>query len=576
VAIAVVLALLLGACAGIPTDGPVRAGVPLGGGQGPGYRVAPAPPAAGASPEAVVRGFLQAGVEVEDEFATARQYLATPRRGTWQPTAQTLVHAGDLRVTSRAPAAAGDAGTAVDDGATQVVVDVTAALTGAVDGHGRYAAAAPGATEVLALVLVRETGQWRIADLPDLLLVAEPDFLRTFRPRALYFATGSDAHLVPEVRWFADRPATATALVTELLTGPSPWLAPAVTSGVPPGSALGRRGSVAVTEGEARVDLRQGLVDGEGVDVALLRRQLQATLQALPGVQAVRVTVDGGELDGAGSAAAVEPAVDAAPVLVRDGELVRLRDGVLSPVPGLPPLEGLGVSDPAVSGGSYAALAAGRTQLLLLSRDQEAPQVALTGTQLTAPSLDRTGWAWSTETASPGSVTAVGPEGQVVAVGADWLAGRSVQSLRASRDGARVVVLSRGPDPAAGGAEQVRVDLAAVRRDEDGAPQELSVEPGSPTPYLASATAAVWVDATTVAVLGVPSGAGAQVLLITGGRPRSLGAPVSAAAPVRLASGSGERTVLVGTADGALWQRAGSRWVALAGVAGAVDPAYAG
>ena len=574
--LAVVLALVLGGCASIPTSGPVRAGAVAGGGQQPGFRVAPAPPAAGAAPDAVVRGFLLAGVEVEDEFATARQYLSTGRRGTWQPTTRTVVRAEGADAMTVAVSSAAAPG--------QAVVDVTVDVTGSVDEHGRYAAAAPGASESFSVVLVREDEEWRIAEVPDLLLVAEPDFLRTFRARSLYFAAGSDGHLVPEVRWFADRPASATALVTELLAGPSPWLAPAVTTGAAPGSTLGRRGSVAVTEREARVDLPQALVDADTADPALLRRQLQATLQALPGVGAVRVTVDGGELDDAGEAAVVEPAVDAAPVLVRDGSLVRLRDGALTPVEGLPALDGLGASDPAVLGGTYAVLAAGRTQLLVLERDQEeAPRVVLTAAQLTAPSLDRAGWVWSTSRASVGTVTAVGPEGDVAEVAATWLAGRTVQSLRASRDGARVVVVSSGADAAVGGAQSVRVDLAAVVRDGEDAPRELSVEPGTPTPWLAAATAAVWVDATTVAVLGVPapgSSQGAagtpQVLLLTGGRARSLGAPVEATEPVRLAAGSGPRTILVGTADGALWQRAGSRWVAVAGASGAVDPAYAG
>jgi hypothetical protein len=44
---------------------------------------------------------------------------------------------------------------------------------------------------------------------------------------------------------------------------------------------------------------------------------------------------------------------------------------------------------------------------------------------------------------------------------------------------------------------------------------------------------------------------------------------------VRLACGaSGPQSLLVGTADGALWQRAGSLWARVG--AGGTDPAYAG
>lgn len=566
--------LVLTGCASIPTSGPVVAGSwpePL---EDPGYRVEPLGPAPRAGPADVVRGFLLAGIGVDDDFSVAREFLAAAQRGSWRPTAETVVHAtGGLDVVASPPA---------PDGSVQVVA--AAPRTASVDEHGTYTAAGPGAVVRLDLRLVPEHGQWRITNAPDLLLLDEPDFSRTFRAQPLYFPERASGRLVPDTRWLLDRQSTATTVVDELLAGPSSWLAPAVASGAPSGSSLDPGGSVSVTpEHLAQVDLPASAQRSTPADLAVLRQQLEATLEAVPEVYAVRVTVEGGALPDAGEPDTTGTVPDPAPVVLAGGGLARLHGGALEPVPQLPPLAGLDLAAPAVLGEQYAVLAADRSQLLRLTQGRAGtPPVVLTGTDLTAPSLDRYGWLWSTSAASPGTVTAVSPTGGVAAVDARWLAGRRVVSLRVSGDGARAVVASTG---APGQPDAVRVDVVSVRRQAGGTPQRLTAGPTPPTPWLSSVAQAVWVDDTTVAVLGAPAGASAearttsagaapQVWFLEAGRPTPLGAPDAGGGPVRLACGGSERSLLVGTADGRLWQRAGSLWAQVA--AGGSDPAYAG
>jgi hypothetical protein len=319
----------------------------------------------------------------------------------------------------------------------------------------------------------------------------------------------------------------------------------------------------------------------------VLQQQLRATLQGLPGVGAVQVTIAGGDLPDVAVPDPADSAVDASPVVLDGGELARLSAGALQRVPDVAPLAGTPVSDPAVLGQQYAVLAHGRTQLLRLQQGRSAPPVvALTGTDLTAPSLDRYGWAWSTSAACGGAVSVAGRDGQdgqagpVAWVAAPWLAGRRVVSLRVARDGARVVVASTGAPGA-----PARVDVASVVRADDGTPQALAADAAEPTPWLADVRAAAWVDGDSVAVLGTAAagtaeagadqgGAAPSVWTVAGGRTTWVGSPEPEAEPVRLAAGAGLRALVVATTDGRLWQRAGSRWVPTQ-TAGS-DPAFAG
>jgi hypothetical protein len=455
----------------------------------------------------------------------------------------------------------------------QARASVTVPLAATVDADGRYVPAPAGTTQEVEIGLQKVSGQWRIGEVSDGVLITDTEFELLYRPYELYFLDPTATSLVPETRWFPDRPSTATSLVTQLLAGPSPWMSASVTTAFPAGTRLDLE-AVPVEAGTAQVDLTAPARGASPDDRALMQAQLEATLVPVPTVSTVEMTVDGSSIELQETADVLRDApVDDSPVLVQDSTVVRLRNGQVSPVEDLVPLEGMAISNPAVAYGlvSYAVLAQERSQLLhLVPGDEAVPEPLLTGADLTAPSFDRQGWIWSTPAASTGVVLAALPQGAVASVSAGWLDGRRVTSLRVSRDGTRVVVASTDADG------RGHVDVAGVVRDGDGVPVRLDPQGQPLGAGLVRVEEAVWVDEVRVAVLAGPDGeqeGRVHVLRLGGPAPPAL--PVAPGA-VSLASAKGERTVVVGTAAGELLVQAGAVWLPVEGATGVRDPAFPG
>ena len=156
-------------------------------------------------------------------------------------------------------------------------------------------------------------------------------------------------------------------------------------------------------------------------------------------------------------------------------------------------------------------------------------------------------------------------DGVEVGVGAAWLEDRAVRSLQVSRDGTRIAVVSVATDG-------VSVDVTGVVRDDSGTPQRLGdrLRVGA---GLLTATDVVWVDESTLGVLGT-SGTmtGPTLHLVTvGGRTRAMPALEDA---VAVAAGRGERAVYVVSSTGALYTLRGTSWVVVA--TGVRSPAFPG
>lgn len=99
-----VLAGTLTACAGLPTSGPVRQGLDMGPQIVPPLRLRFEPPRAGASPAEIVRGFLTAGSDLDDDAAAPRAFLTGRALREWQPRSRVVVHAGTRPRISPRPA----------------------------------------------------------------------------------------------------------------------------------------------------------------------------------------------------------------------------------------------------------------------------------------------------------------------------------------------------------------------------------------------------------------------------------------------------------------------------------------
>jgi hypothetical protein len=338
-----VLTALLSACSTVPTSSPVvqitqappRAESPVG--------IEPLSPEPGATPEEVVRGFLDAAASTVRGHPVAREHLAPEPRGSWSDDAGiTLLGADYATVTT-------DAGTVV----------VTGELVGTIDQRGGFTV---GAQEVYTreFRLQQVDGEWRITDPPDGLLMLEPDFERLYERRDLYFLDPTGQRVVPDPRYLISGEAQPTVLVERLLDGPSAVLAAGVRNALDDpaleDAALGS--TVTVSAQTVTVDLT-GVADAEPARLADLSAQLVWTLGQLPSVRSVEIQADGDPLalDGVPAVqtvdtwAALDP--DAAPVdavghYLVDGALWTATDDP-APAPGPAGAGAYGLSSAAVA-----------------------------------------------------------------------------------------------------------------------------------------------------------------------------------------------------------------------------------
>lgn len=169
------------------------------------------------------------------------------------------------------------------------------------------------------------------------------------------------------------------------------------------------------------------------------------------------------------------------------------------------------------------------------------------GSSLVAPSYDQYGWLWTTEGNSGGVIVAAAPDGTVSEFAAPQLAGRAVQALAVSRDGSRVVVLSRASG------NQV-VEVMAIVRGATGQPLDLAL-PLALGLEVRSSIDVAWLDDVTVVVLGADSG---EISMIeVGGWTSEVPAAKGA---TRITARNGVRTLLAVGEGGALVARSGNSW----------------
>ncbi|WP_062518600.1 LpqB family beta-propeller domain-containing protein [Demequina silvatica] len=562
-------ALALGACASIPTSGPVSEGTGEVEGAEPIVPFAEGPQI-GDSVNATVSGFIQAtAAGFASDFSVAREYLTVPARNQWDPLAQVTVY---------------DSGALTpdyDEGAGRVVYSVPVAAW--LDEAGRMVEAEAGTQSQLEFEVSQDVGaQWRISGLDDGSLLAEATFNRVFLPVSLVFASADGTTVVPELRWLPQTN-VATWAARELVEGPSPWLANAVTTGFPTGSALAVD-SVVVTDGVAAVQLASQSA-GTPAQRALAEQQLRLTLTALPGIRDVDVTVAGVPLvTEEADTLSREPVPESVAAVFIDDRLGLWDGDQLRVVPDGVGALPAGSDELATSydgtrvafrvGGTAIvasdALAGGAPDLIPVDdagRAQGTMEVTTLaqGSALVAPSFDRYGWVWTSEAVDPDGVIAVAEDGTVMDLEARWLAGRTVEELVPSRDGARVLVVSRAGN-------QTVAEVAEVVRSETGEPLSIG-EPLQVGANLGRAIDAIWVDDLTVALLGTSSGdESAPLWLVSvGGRTTEEAAVPDA---VSISARHGDRSITLVSRDGTVRERAGTGWSQIA--TGVDELAYAG
>ncbi len=541
-AVATTLVAVLGACASMPTSGPVTEGEAEVEDPAQPF-VSAASPRHDAPPDQIVTGFLAAQAQgARSSFDVASEFL-TSEASSWSPLAQVAVLADEPELTV-------DEAT-LDDGVT--TVHASAQVVGVVDDHGVYTEQVPGTATTIELSygLVRdEDGQWRIETVDDGLTITAINFDRTFKSVNLYFPTPDRAYLVPDARWFPSRN-WQTLAVRETLRGPSPWLAGAVVTVAPEGTALSID-AVPVEEGTVSVPLTEPVASASTADRGLLVAQLRASLG-----ENVEITVNGTAL-----ATNDVPSIGVAstptdPVVLAGDQIMGLEGRSTATVGSVAPLVGLQPTALAFRGRSSDAtfvVRDGSSRIVTAPTAESASVTLLTGENLLAPSVDRYGFVWSGPQLQAGSLRVVElaaeVEGGAVVdeavseVAAPWLEGRTVMSVRVAPDGARAAVVSAT-------ASGTQVHVAGVLRDGEGRPTQLTdpVRVGQP---IVSATQVVWTDRALLGVLGRTADQAEPVVqLVPVGGPSRTVSPVEDA--VSLASGTGIGTMLVGTSDGSLY-----------------------
>lgn len=579
--LAAALGVALAGCARIPTSGPVRAGGDLRVERGEDV-VLPIgqPPRRGAGPAEIVAGFLQSSADFQSDHAVARQYLTPAAGQRWRPERGTVVYDP-----SGVPTLPGE--TPVGG---SVVVTAAGAERGRIAADGRFSRSAPDAVVSRQFRVQRVEGQWRIAQLPDGLLLTTSDVRESYRPVALYFLAPGGGTLVPDTVLLPELPGLTTKVVVRLLRGPTSVLRGAVTTAFPEGTSLVVP-SVPVRDGVASVQLDAQALQADDQAREQMSAQLVWTLKQLSGVLRVKIRAGGKDLTVPGASAeqptTAWPQYDpdllaASPTAyaVVGGRVGRYVEGKFVPVGGGGGGGDARLRSPAVSldGQQLAVVSAdGRT----LQTGRLAPGSALVtrlrGGDLSAPSWDRENNLWVVDWAT-GRLLYLA-EGTDQPQQVQLPAGLSDGALRAvsvARDGARLALL-RGTGRASAllVAGISRVDTADSRVPSGQLVSLVGLR--EPVPGLRWLSDVGWADATQVVALGSLDGAASRPYLVAvdGFEIRDVeplaGLVTVSAAPPQAPQGP---PLVAGTRDGQLAQYTSSDgWTVLGPGA---DPAYPG
>lgn len=532
---ALAVALGLTGCAGLPTSGPVSSAEPEAGAQAPLAQHAEGP-REGASVRQIVEDFLRASAAGSyDDFEVAKQYLTTKAAETWVPDASITVLEED-------PAQALTEQVAPSPTAATPEVRLAGTAVLAVDRQGRQVP-----SDLLfhgAFQLQRESGEWRIARLPDGIVMTRSAFNNAYARRDVYFYTPDAATPVPDPRW-VPRQNLVGGLISALYAGPSAEIAPVVRTAIPAGLAetipvvdvTGSLASVTVPDEIASLSLPQR---------TRMAWQLQQTLQGVSGVTRVEL-VSGRE------PLTVDP-LPSPPdydldylVGVEHREIIRFTDTHTQTLVGRAQLGSVSPRWPAtgpLSGQAVVAVSGDRTDLYLFEQGTRR-LLAHAAEAFSPPSLDKYGLVW---TSTPKQGLAVYDQsGQRLNATTPWGRGESFTKVALTADGSRAVVLlheAQGRD---------RVAVATVKRSSEGI--EL-VEAFAIAQPIEEVSDVGWVDATTAVVL---SGAGSPEIIVhpVNGLEEIYAAPADA---VSLVTGGTAHDLQVAMADRRRQERVGKQW----------------
>ena len=529
--------LLLSGCASIPHDGTIGLGGDVGSSiTSDNLYYSPAGPSKDASPELIISGFMNAANGPQNDYEVGRQYLTSKMSSGWKPSSEVLIQSGAPTVKVS------------ENGSAQVTINLIAR----VDSDGRYFEEPAGSIRVLDYKLVKENGQWRISEAPDLTVLIAPNFKVLFRSYSLYFFDNSLTYLVPEVRWFPSRVSTGTRLMNALLDGPSEWLAPAVSKVIPNGTKLNIN-AVTIVDGVAEVDLTSTALKLDENKRQYLKAQIATTLEQLPDVDKVEISVAQTPMSVSQFVTGMPRTSSMAPVVLQDSALTRVSAaGSQSIANASAKLREFAAMDFAMNGNQtlLAVVARGGVHRIQLGSFDDSTSVVDSRASQLAPVFDSHGYLWTlpAEINAPFMATSLT---QTSTIGNSWLPDYTPIDFELSPEGSRVAVLY----------QKGKTRLAfvhAIIRDGTGKPTGL----GAPLSVTAAngAIDLTWADMTTVGALIPSAGVVTPWFCKLGGGP----VPLPSLQPAKNMVVNGSGTVYILLASSRVVQLSGNTWTPIA------------
>jgi len=492
----VAVAVVLAGCAGIPSSGPVERVAADSGPDQSTVRYAPVGPSRGASPQQIVRGYLDAMLAYPVSTGTAALYLTPDAAKEWRSSAGVTVYTQPEVELSE---------TVLDAERESVLVDLRMRPVARLDRQGHFQAGGDGKPR--SYVLQNVKGQWRIGNPQDGVMVTRTYYEDYFRPFSLYFFDAPGKRLVPDLVHLAVGEQLPTALVTALARGPGQTPGNFRTY-VPAARTL--RPSVTIgNEGVADVEFSSSLTKLSTGERERLAAQIVWTLRSVPALLGVRIFGETQILSARGDRVhPVEswgifgpPAGNSHTYALVADKLVEIDDTSVKPVSGAWGRDAGGAVEAAVSDRSVAAVLRGRDQVRITDRAGDNP-LDVDGARFIAPRWDPNDRLWLLDRPARSTRVRIVDDDNVRPLPARGLRGLAVRSFAISPDGARYALTATD-----GGGPSIYV--GPVHRDKDGRLTELG-DPRRLAIGVAEPRSVGWVSTTRLGFLGA-SDAGVQL-----------------------------------------------------------------